>query len=126
VKWQRAHWWAGLVGLALFLSAAVFMRYVIQVPLLPDAPRMIYRSRFLFLLLAAIANLGVSGVRPVSVIERMASAVILAAPFSLAVSFLVDAGRGTQSSPWTVWTMRSLFGAALLLAFAHRPRRGTR
>ena len=123
MSWPRAHWWTGLLGLVLFLSAGAAMRYAIHVPLLSDAPRMVYRSRFLFLLLAAIANLGLSGSRPSSLIERLASAVILAAPFLLTASFLVDAGRGTESSPWTVWTMRSLFAAALLLAFAHRPRR---
>lgn len=122
MTWQRAHWWVGLLTLALFVAAGVLMRYVIQVPLLPDAPRMIYRSRFLFFLLAAVANLGLSGTRPSSVIERLTSGIILAAPFLLVVSFFVDAGRGVQSSQWTVWTMRALFAAALLLAFTNRPK----
>jgi len=99
------------------------MRYVVLVPQMEDAPRMIFRSRFLFLLLAAVANFAMSGVPRAGVIQKAASAVILAAPFTLVVSFLIDAGRGVQSSAWTVWTMRSLFVTALLLAFANRPRR---
>ena len=123
MNWPRVHWWVGLLTLGLFLAAGAYMRYVLQVPLLADAPRMIYRSRFLFLLLAAVANLGLAGARPAGGIQRVASAVLLLAPFSLTVSFFVDASKGIESSAWTIWTMRSLFVAALLLAFAHRPQR---
>jgi hypothetical protein len=48
---------------------------------------------------------------------------ILAAPVPLVASFLLDPARGIQGSPWTTWTMRGLFLAGALLAFAHRPRR---
>ena len=123
MSWARAHWLVGLLALLLFLSAGAYMRYVAVVPQLEDAPRMIYRSRFLFVLLAAVANFAMSGVPPAGRIQKAASALILAAPFPLVVSFLTDAGKGVQSSPWTVWTMRGLFAAALLLALAHRPRR---
>jgi len=123
MSWPRAHWLVGLVTLVLFVSAGVYMRYVILVPQMGDAPRMIFRSRFLFLLLAALANFAMSGVRPTGVVQKAASALILAAPLPLIASFLFDAGRGVRSSPWTVWTMRSLFLAALLLAFVNRPKR---
>ena len=123
MSWARAHWLAGALAIALFLSAGLYMRYVAVVPQLEDAPRMIFRSRFLFLLLAAVANFARSGARPSSLIEKAASSLILAAPFPLVVSFFMDAGRGVASSPWTVWTMRGLFLAALLLAFANRPWR---
>ena len=112
-----------MLTLALFLSAGIYMRFVILVPQMEDAPRMIFRSRFLFLLLAAVANFAMSGAPPSSLIQKVASAVILVAPLPLIASFLLDAGRGVQSSPWTIWTMRSLFAAALLLAFVNRPRR---
>jgi hypothetical protein len=123
MSWARAHWLVGSLAIVLFLSAGAYMRYVAVVPQLDDAPRMVFRSRFLFLLLAAVANFGLSGVQPARPIQRVASALILAAPFPLIVSFFIDAGRGVQSSPWTVWTMRSLFLASLLLAFANRPWR---
>ena len=123
MSWPRAHWLVGLLTLVLFVSAGVYMRYVILVPQMEDAPRMIFRSRFLFLLLAALANFAMSGVRPTGVIQKVASTLILAAPLPLITSFLFDASRGVRSSPWTVWTMRSLFLAALLLAFVNRPKR---
>jgi len=123
MSWPRAHWLVGLLTLVLFVSAGAYMRYVILVPQMEDAPRMIFRSRFLFLLLAALANFAMSGVRSTGVIQKVASALILAAPLPLIASFLFDASRGVRSSPWTVWTMRSLFLAALLLAFVNRPTR---
>lgn len=122
MSWPRAHWLVGMLTLVLFLSGGAYMRYIALVPEMEDAPRMIYRSRFLFLLLAAVANFALSGVQPGRTIQKTASALILAAPFPLIASFFIDAGRGVASSPWTVWTMRSLFAAALLLAFANRPR----
>ena len=112
-----------MLALVLFLTAGGYMRYVLLVPQMEDAPRMIFRSRFLFFLLAAVANFAMSGVPPAGWVQKAASVLILLAPFTLVISFLTDAGRGVQSSPWTIWTMRSLFAAVLLLGFANRPRR---
>ena len=109
--------------LALFPLAGVYMRYVALVPELEDAPRLVFRSRFLFLLLIAVANLGLSNAKPERWIERVASAIILAAPIPMIAAFFYEPSRGVHSSPLTVFTMRGLFVAAALLAFAHLPRR---
>ena len=69
MSWQRAHWWVGIVTLVLFPLAGVYMRYVAGVPELADAPRLVYRSRFLFLLLIALANLALSRSRPQRLVE---------------------------------------------------------
>jgi hypothetical protein len=82
-----------------------------------------FRSRFLFLLLIATVNLGLSNSKPKRLLQRLASLLILAAPLPLIVSFFIDPGRGVRSSPWTIFTMRGLFLAAVLLALSHRPRR---
>src|SRR5215510_12238022 len=121
-NWPRAHWAVGTLTLLLFPIAGLYMRYVANVPHLSDAPRLMFRSRFLFLLLIATVNLGLSYSKPQQLIQRLASMLILAAPLPLIISFFVDPGRGVRSSPWTVFTMRGLFLAAVLLAFAHRPR----
>jgi hypothetical protein len=107
----------------LFPLAGLYMQYVANVPHLSDAPRLMFRSRFLFLLLIATVNLGLSYSKPQQLTQRLASTLILAAPLPLIVSFFVDPGRGVSSSPWTVFTMRGLFLAAILLAWSHRPRR---
>jgi hypothetical protein len=121
-NWPRAHWIIGTITLMLFPLAGLYMRYVAEVHQLADAPRLMFRSRFLFLLLIATVNLGLSYAKPERFVQRFASMLILVSPLPLIVSFFVDPGRGVRSSPWTIFTMRGLFLAAVLLAFAHRPR----
>jgi hypothetical protein len=121
--WSRAHWLVGTISLALFPLAGVYMRFVARVPELEDAPRLVFRSRFLFLLLIAVANLSLSTSHPRGLMQRLAAGLILAAPVALVFSFFFDPARGVLSSPWTVFTMRGLFLAGLLLVIAHRPRR---
>jgi hypothetical protein len=122
-NWPRAHWAVGTLALMLFPLAGLYMQYVANVPHLSDAPRLMFRWRFLFLLLIATVNLGLSYSKPQQLTQRLASTLILAAPLPLIVSFFVDPGRGVSSSPWTVFTMRGLFLAAVLLAWSHRPQR---
>jgi hypothetical protein len=121
-NWPRAHWIVGTSTLLLFPLAGLYMRYVAHVPELNDAPRLMFRSRFLFLLLIATVNLALSYAKPERLVQRLASMIMLVAPLPLIVSFFVDPGRGVRGSPWTAFTMRGLFVAALLLAWAHRPR----
>src|SRR5262249_14320220 len=121
-NWPRAHWTAGTLTLLLFPLAGLYMRYVADVPHLSDAPRLMFRSRFLFLLLIATVNLALSYSKPERLMERVASMLILLAPLPIIVSFFVDPSRGVQSSAWTVFTMRSIFLAAVLLAVSQRPR----
>ena len=98
------------------------MQYVAHVPDLPDAGRLVYRSRFLLLLMAGLANLGLSKGVPESTLEQIASAIVMIAPFTLVIAFLRDPAFGVHGSQLTTWTMRGLFSAAVLLAFARRPR----
>jgi len=122
-NWPRVHWMVGTATLMLFPLAGLYMRYVANVPDLSDAPRLMFRSRFLFLLLVATMNLALSYSKPQLLMQRLASMLILVAPLPLLVAFFVDPSRGVRSSPWTVFTMRGIFLAAVLLALAHRPRR---
>lgn len=122
-NWPRAHWMVGTLTLVLFPLAGLYMRHVANVPQLSDAPRLMFRSRFIFLLLVATVNLGLSYAKPERLAQRLASILVLVSPLPLIVSFFVDPGRGVRSSPWTDFTMRGLFLAAILLALANRPRR---
>src|SRR4030095_9452811 len=97
-NWPRAHWAVGTLALMLFPLAGLYMQYVANVPHLSDAPRLMFRSRFLFLLLIATVNLGLSYSKPQQLTQRLASTLILAAPLPLIVSFFVDPGRGVSSS----------------------------
>ena len=123
MTWSRTHWLVGLLTLAMFPLAGVYMRYVANVPQLDGVTRMMFRSRFLLILMAALANLALSSVQPRNLISRLASAVVLASPFPLIAAFFIDPGRGLQGSLWSGLTMRALFAAGALLAIVNRPRR---
>jgi hypothetical protein len=122
LRWQLAHWAVGTSTLVLFPLAGIYMRYVARVPQLADAPRLVFRSRFLFLLLLALANLALCKVQPRDFAQRLASLIILLAPAPMIAAFFVEPSRGVQSSLLTVTTMRGLFVAGLLLVYAQRPR----
>lgn len=71
--------------------------------------RLVFRSRFLLLLMIALANLGLSSARPQRWIERLASAIVVLAPVPLTAAFFLDPGRGVHGSALTVFTMRTRF-----------------
>lgn len=123
MRLPRAHWLAGVLSLIAFLAAGIYMRDVARVYDLDDAPRLVYRSRFLFLLLIAIANLALAGTQPKGKLQQLASVIILLAPIPLVAAFFLDPAQGTHGSAWSGYTLRALFGAALLLAFAYRKGR---
>jgi hypothetical protein len=99
------------------------MRDVAHVYDLDDAPRLVYRSRFIFLLLIAVANLALSATTPKTWAARLGSSILLIAPFPLAAAFLLDPARGAHGSALSGYTLRAVFVAALLLAFAYRKGR---
>jgi len=117
----RAHWTVGTVTLLLFPLAGVYMRHVVGVPQLDGVTRMVFRSRFLLLLLVAVVNLALSTSKADGPIRGIASVLTLAAPFPLLIAFFVDPYRGVQGSLWSRFAMYGLFVAGALLAIANRP-----
>ena len=122
VNWSRAHWIVGLLTLVVFPLTGVYMRHVAQVPALDDVPRLVFRSRHLFLLLTAVANLALSNTGPDRLAQRVAAVIILISPFMLFAAFLIDPARGIRSSLLFRSSMFSLFAAGVLLAITNRPR----
>lgn len=124
MSWPRAHWWVGTVTLVLFLLSGVYMRQVVRVPDLEDLTRAVYRSRHLFILLAALANLALSaGPQPTTGNRRLISTLVLIAPLFLLVAFWVEPAQGIEAGPWSQLGLYLLFGAAALLAIVQRHRR---
>jgi len=121
VNWSRAHWLVGLLTLVIFPVTGAYMRHVAQVPTLDAVPRLVFRSRHLFLLVAAVTNLALSGSRPQNLAQQVAGLLVLLAPFVLMAAFFVDPGRGLRSSPLFHFSMYGLFVAGILLAIANRP-----
>ena len=121
--WRRVHWVVGTATLVLFLLSGAYMRWLRTpaVSTLPDLTRSLYRSRHLFLLLVALANLTLSANsdstrRPV----RFAMVLLLVAPLLLFSAFFVEPTRGLGDSLLAAPAMYILFLAAVILVFEGR------
>lgn len=123
MNWPRTHWWVGTVTLVLFLLSGVYMRWVIHVPELDNVTRSVFRSRHLFILLAALANLALSAEAwPTTGNQRLISALVLIAPLLLLTAFWVEPWQGVEGGPWSQLGLYMLFAATALLAIVKRPR----
>jgi hypothetical protein len=123
VNWSRAHWLVGLLALIVFPLTGQYMRHVAAIPHLDSVPRLVFRSRHLPILVAAVANLALSNSQPFHRVQRAASVLILIAPFFLVAAFFIDPARGLHSSTIFRFGMYSLWIAGVLLAIVNRPRR---
>jgi hypothetical protein len=113
----------GLLTLILFPLTGQYMLHVVGVSHLDSVPRLVFRSRHLFLLLAGVANLGLSNSQPFHRAQRVASVLILVAPFFLIAAFFIDPARGLHSSNIFRLGIYSFWIAGILLAIVNRPRR---
>ena len=123
MTWSRAHWLVGLLTLIAFPLTGAYMLHIATVPHLDTVPRLMFRSRHLFLLMAAVVNLALSNSQPVHFVQRVASVLIMLSPVLLITAFFVDPARGLRSSQMFHFAMYGLFAAGVLLAIANRPRR---
>jgi hypothetical protein len=87
VNWSRAHWLVGLLTLIVFPLTGAYMLHLAVVPNLDSVPRLVFRSRHLFLLLSAVANLALSNSQPARVAQRVAGALVLISPVLLLAAF---------------------------------------
>jgi hypothetical protein len=122
VTWSRAHWLVGLVTLLIFPLTGQYMLHIVAVPHLVDVPRLVFRSRHLMFLLAAVANLALSNSQPFNRAQRVASVLIMISPFFLIAAFFLDPARGLRSSTVFRLAMYCMVLAAVLLAIVNRPR----
>lgn len=123
MTWSRAHWLVGLLTLIAFPLTGAYMLHIATVPHLDTVPRLMFRSRHLFLLMAAVVNLALANSQPVHWLQRVASVLIMLSPVLLITAFFVDPARGLRSSQMFHFAMYGLFAAGVLLAIANRPRR---
>ena len=93
------------------------MRWIREVPRLDDLTRAVYRSRHLFILLAAVLNLALA-MAP-SAKQRTAhvvSALVLASPVLFVAGFVVEPAQGIHGAPYSQIALYMLFAAAVILA----------
>jgi hypothetical protein len=122
VTWSRAHWLVGFLTLLIFPLTGQYMLHVATVPHLDSVTRLVFRSRHLLLLAAAVANLALSNNQPSHRAQRVASVLIMVSPFLLIVAFFIDPARGLHSSGIFRVGMYCLWIAGVLLAIVNRPR----
>lgn len=123
MTWSRTHWVVGLLTLLIFPLTGQYMRHVVGVSHLDSVSRLLFRSRHLFLLLAGVANIALSNSQPFHRAQRVASVLILVAPFFLIAAFFIDPARGLHSSTVFRLGIYSFWIAGILLAIVNRPRR---
>src|SRR5689334_25002104 len=105
--------------LVVFLLSGAYMRWirVPPVPQLDDVTRAVYRSRHLFLLLAAVVNLALALAPPPQRRSRQAvSLLVLTAPVFFLAAFVVEPAEGIHGAPFSQIALYLLFAAAVILA----------
>ena len=119
MNWVRAHWIVGTATLVIFLLTGAYMRWirVPHVPQLDDVTRAVYRSRHLFLLLAAVSNLALAQAPPAKQrAQRVVSILVLAAPALFLAAFMTEPAQGINGAPFSQIALYLLFAAAVVLA----------
>lgn len=92
------------------------MRWIHTPPMdqLGDATRAVYRSRHLFIMLGALANLALGNSTGTG-LDRVISVLVLGAPALLIAGFFTEPEHGIYGGPWSQIGLYLLFAAAALL-----------
>ena len=100
----------GLAIVIVFLLTGKYMDFYLHHMVgVPDAPRLLYRTRHIFILLAGLLNLGlgtylVAGTEiRQRVMQWLGSMLIVVASLVLVAAFIYDSTRGDLRTPLTHW-----------------------
>ena len=120
----KSHLAVGVLGLVLFVLQGQYMDQVHDhLAGMDDAPRMLFRSSHIYLLLVSVANLvaGVymtdSGHGVPAIVRVPVSAALLLAPVGLIAGFFLEPAMDELLRPYTRPALYALFVAGVLLAF---------
>lgn len=97
---KRLHLWVGAVALLAFLLSGQYMDYLeVRTNVLGETARVMFRSRHIYLLLAALVNLGVGAYFAYRErgwrrgLQLIGSALIIVAPVLMAAAFFAEPGE---------------------------------
>jgi glucan phosphoethanolaminetransferase (alkaline phosphatase superfamily) len=82
----------------------IYMHHMVGVP---DAPRLLYRTRHIFILLSGLLNVGLGSyliVRPAGLqrgLQWLGSSLIVVASIMFVIAFFYDSTRADLKTPWT-------------------------
>jgi choline-glycine betaine transporter len=111
----------GIIVFVIFLLTGQYMDlYHNHLRDMPDGPRMLFRSRHIYILLAGLINIGIgsylinrtSGWR--RILQWIGSALIFVATILLIAAFFYEPKLLGLQSPITSWGIYSIFGGTML------------
>jgi len=100
---RRYHFYFGIAVVIVFLLTGQYMEYVHN-HTLPDAPRLLYRSRHIYLLLSGLINLSIGTYltyRPAGwrrTIQVIGSVLLTIGPGLLLIGFFREPARGPEQT----------------------------
>lgn len=120
---RKAHLIVGILGLLAFVLQGQYMDLALaHLVGMADAPRMLFRSSHIYLLLVALLNV-VMGVYMrgdirflIPELQVVVSVVVLAAPFALLVGFFLEPRLADLMRPYTRPALYGLFGIGVILS----------
>ncbi|HYJ84621.1 MAG TPA: hypothetical protein VEW46_01030 [Pyrinomonadaceae bacterium] len=118
---KRFHLIFGLFVVIVFLLTGQYMdRYFNHLKGMADGPRLLYRTRHIFILLAGLLNLGLGTyfryreLRERRIMQMLGSALIVVATVLLVAAFFYEPKLADLETPLSHWGMYIIVGGTLL------------
>lgn len=109
-----------LVVITFVLSGQYMDRYLAHLEFTPDLPRMLYRSRHIYILLAGLLNLGLGAYVNLAAerwrlaLQLLGSFLITIATVLFVVAFMLEPARGSLHTPYSGRAMYLILDGTLL------------
>ena len=118
---KRFHLIFGLATVVVFLLTGQYMdRYLHHLRGMPDGPRMLYRTRHIFILLAGLGNLGIGTyfryreLRALKMMQIFGSTLIVLATVLFIAGFFYEPRLADLDTPLSHWGMYAIFAGTFL------------
>jgi magnesium-transporting ATPase (P-type) len=118
---KRFHLIFGITIVIIFLLTGQYMdRYLNHLQGMADGPRLLYRTRHIFILLAGLLNLGIGAYfsfrKPLAarVMQVIGSTLIVLATVLFIVAFIYEPKMNALETPFSHRAMYSIFAGTLL------------
>lgn len=118
---KRFHLIFGVVVVIVFLLTGQYMdKYLNHLDGMPDGPRMLYRTRHIFILLAGLVNLAIGAyfqIRSLQgrrVMQQLGSGFIVLATALFVAAFFYEPNLTSLHTPLSHWGMYCIFAGTFL------------
>ena len=122
---KRFHQLFGLLIVIIFLLTGLYMdRFLEHLRHVPDGPRMLYRSRHIYILLAGLVNLGIGSYFSPRletlrrVLQLVGSVLIVIAPLLFLIAFFYEPHLADLHTTLSHWGVYAIAAGTLLHVFS--------